>query len=346
MDFKKIMIISAGVFIVVAAIFFVFLKPGGDEVGPITKEAQELVANNEVEKAFNLLLENESELDDQGKTLLEEIKVQLYPIYLEDAEKAFEEEAYVLALENYKKVLTVVPQGTDPKPIQKNIKELEELAEKILKLQKDYDQYMETFQFLIKNSNNLLSDFRGMLDQLEVSSITTDNFVSYFKSEVDTSNTILNKLDSGLTVSNEELLNIHKNVVNMANTQHDLILTSLTLTDANKAELIGQFKSQYLSLKQEQINLIQELNNFANKNHLEKVTIEQSGERDALPNFENEEATSEKTIEQKTDAASEDKTDTKTENPDETVSSEAEQATEDKVDEKTEESSNQSKKQE
>lgn len=319
MDFKKLMIISAGVFVVVAVIFFVFLKPTGEDIGPITKEAQQIIENNGKEEAIGFLLENEEKLDRHGQTLLQELKAEVYPIYLEEAEKAVKDQEYVIALERYKKVLTVIPNGTDPKPIEANIKELEKLAEEILKLQEDYDLYMDTFQFTIKKSNNLLSDLRGMLDRLEVGSVSASSFVSHFKSEVDTSNTILNRLDNALTVSNKELLDIHKDVVNMANKQHNLILTSLTLTDENKMNQVGKFKSDYLSLKQEQINLIQKLNNFAEKNHLEKVKIEQVEMESSIPSIVEEEDKATDETEEPVKQAEENE---QTENPDEAVSSE------------------------
>lgn len=306
MDVKKFMIISAGVFVVVAAIFIFFLKPSGEEINPITAQAQQLIDNNQKEKAVDLLLENEKKLDNQGKKLLEGLKVELYPTYLEEAEKAFKDEEYVLALERYKEVLKVAPEGTDTKPIEKNIKELEELADEIIKLQEDYDQYMKTFNSTIEKSNALLTDFRSMLDQLEVGTISASQFVSHFKSEVDTSNTILNGLDSALSVSNQELLDIHKKVVKLANDQHNLILTSLNLTDANKVELVEKFKSQYLSIKQEQINLIQELNNFADEYHLEKSTIEDVETKSTTPLIEEEksEETEQPAEEQQEESAS------------------------------------------
>ncbi|WP_121616599.1 hypothetical protein [Virgibacillus halodenitrificans] len=325
MDFKKLMLISAGVFVVVVVIFVVFLKPSGEDISPITKEAQKMVKNNQKDEAIHSLLENEKKLDRQGKTLLKELKVEFYPIYLEKAEKAFNDEEYIVALERYKKVLTVIPSGTDPKPVEDNIKELEELADEILKAQEDYNQYMDTFKITIKNSNTLLSDFRSMLDQMEVGSISASDFVSHFKSEVDSSNTITNRLDSALAVSNKKLLDVHKEVVNMASAQHDLILTSLTLNDENKAQLLGKFRTQYLSLKQEQIILIQKLNDFAEKNHLEKVKIEQDENETTIPSTEKEHDTIEPTK----------KTDKATESLDESVSSE------NKADRPTEETSEQ-----
>jgi tetratricopeptide (TPR) repeat protein len=313
MDFKKLMIVSAGVFVVVAVLFFVFLKAGGEEVSPITKEAQQLVEQDKKEKAIELLLDNEKKLDKQGLALLEQLKTELYPVYLEEAEKAFQDEEYVLALEKYKKVLHLAPSKEDKKTIEDNIKELEKLADEILQLQEDYNQYMETFKSTIVDSNRLLTDFRSMLDQLEVGSISSADFVSHFKSEVDKSSTILSRLDNGLTVSNQQLLDIHKEVVDLMNRQHNLILSSLNLTDSNKSELTESFKGEYLSIKQTQISLIQKLNDFAETNHLEAVTMDNIEQTTDTPDFSQSEDTDEEKEDKGTEKQTEEVDSAKTE---------------------------------
>ncbi|MEX3623509.1 hypothetical protein [Viridibacillus arvi] len=318
MDLKKILILSAGIFAVFAVGFFFFLKGGSGEVGPITAQAQEEVANNKSGEALQLLIDNEKSLDQPGLVLLEELKEQYYKIYLEEAQTAANNADYLLAYEKYSKLIKIVPKNEDVKKIEDTLRELEKIVEEIKLLQEAYTKYMSTFESALQDSNLLLKDFKTYLNKLEVSMITTKKFSKHFKGKIDSSNEILNKLDTALSINNADLLSIHKDVVNLMNTQHSMFLMALTLKSNEKVEKVEDFKSTYLSIKEEQIELIQNLNNFATENHLKVVTISED-------NMQNKDKTNEQENPETDEKASakdeviEDKTTDKTKEKDTTT---------------------------
>lgn len=282
MDLKKILLISLGVFIIVAGLLYFLLSGSGgknEEVGPITLEAQALIDDGETEKALDLLLDNEKDLDDTGLELLEEIKTAVYPALLEEAQEALENEDYVLAYENYQRLVQVAS-SDDKEEIKENLKELEKLVKEINELQEAFASYKLTFDDSIEQSNELLKAYKAELDNLEVGLITTDQFAVKIKGLISDSNEILNELDTALSVNNTDLLEIHQAVVTLMNKQHNMFLKATALTKSEQASKLEELKSTYLEVKNEQIEIVRDLNDFAIENKLDVKAISEKSKEE------------------------------------------------------------------
>lgn len=273
LNLKKAIIMGGGAtFIIVLAVVFIF-KGNNEQVSPITAKAQEQVTNKQSEKALNYLLDHKEGLDQKGQVLLEQLKGQYYPQYLEDADRANKDSDYVLAYEEYQKALKALPKDGDGDEIENNLRSLKKLVEDIKELQNVYDTYMITFNSTLKNSNGLLMDYKTYLDKLEAGTISKKDFSKHFKDKLKLSNAILSQLDNGLSITNTELLGIHKEVVTLMNTQHDMIITAISLEKPKKSSDESsnretQLKDLYINIKEKQIEIIQEINDFVVKNHL------------------------------------------------------------------------------
>lgn len=275
MKFKNILLISAGVFIIIMALLYFFVFPKNNEVGPITIEAQQLTADKKYEEALQLLIEKKNELDPTGENLLSELQAEIYPVLLEEAQKLETEKDYILAYEKYQKLHVIAP-DENIEVIEDKLRDLEQIVNEIKELEAAYEKYMLTFEEALYDSNVLLKEFKANLDKFEVGLLKPEGFSKVFSSKIDASNEILNKLDSALSINNKDLLSIHKNVVNLMNKQHNMILESLKVKAKESDDLIRNFKQTYLDIKENQIVIIQELNTFAVNNNLKIVTISET----------------------------------------------------------------------
>lgn len=277
MKFKNILLISAGVFIIIMALLYFFVFPKNNEVGPITIEAQQLTADKKYEEALQLLIEKKNELDPTGENLLSELQAEIYPILLEEAQKLETEKDYILAYEKYQKLYVIAP-NENIEVIEDKLRDLEQIVNEIKELEAAYEKYMLTFEEALYDSNVLLKEFKANLDKFEVGLLKPEGFSKVFTSKIDASNEILNKLDSALSINNKDLLSIHKNVVNLMNKQHNMILESLKVKAKEADDSIRNFKQTYLDIKENQIVIIQELNTFAVNNNLKIVTISETSQ--------------------------------------------------------------------
>lgn len=277
MKFKNILLISAGVFIIIMALLYFFVFPKNNEVGPITIEAQQLTADKKYEEALQLLIEKKNELDPTGENLLSELQAEIYPVLLEEAQKLETEKDYILAYEKYQKLHVIAP-DENIEVIEDKLRDLEQIVNEIKELEAAYEKYMLTFEEALYDSNVLLKEFKANLDKFEVGLLKPEGFSKVFSSKIDASNEILNKLDSALSINNKDLLSIHKNVVNLMNKQHNMILESLKVKAKESDDLIRNFKQTYLDIKENQIVIIQELNTFAVNNNLKIVTISETSQ--------------------------------------------------------------------
>ncbi len=272
LDFKKILMIGVPV-VLFLIIGFVLLTSGGGEkeVNPVTREAKAAVEQNQKDKALEVLSKGSAEgtIDKEGDELLVQLKEELYPLYLADAEKAEQEEKYQLAFENYSLALLAIPEGQDSIDLEESVSRTEVLVKEKEQLQKDFTTYVVTFQSAISDSNALLRDFKIQMDGIETGKVTNAQLVTSVKNVIPSSNDIISNLDSGLFIQNQSLLELHKNVISHVNFQHDMFLSSLEIKDANKIEMVPKLKEDILKLKQEQVSMIQTLSLFAEENQLE-----------------------------------------------------------------------------
>lgn len=276
MNLKKILILSAGVFVIIAGLVVFFLMPDG-EVSPVTAEAQQLVQVNKDEEALLLLIKNKEGLDDTGVKLIGQLQSEIYNRYVTEAQKAIDEEDFVLAYETYQTLLQFAPEK-DIETIQKNLRGLEKIVTDIKALEKAYTSYLITFEKALNDSNSLLVSFKSALDKYEIGVYTANDFKKEFTSKIDVSNGILTTLDSGLKTNNQNLLSIHKDMVNLMNQQHNMLLASLQVKGEDKSSAINKFKKTYLDIKEEQISIIQSLQEFSIKHNLGGSVISDTGE--------------------------------------------------------------------
>jgi tetratricopeptide (TPR) repeat protein len=271
LDLKKLLmiVIPVALFLIIG---IVLLASGGDkEVSPITQSAKQALEKNQKDKALEILAKGNEEgsLDAEGAKLFNQLKEQLYPEYLTKAQKAEEEGKYKVAFENYSKALMAIPDGQDRTTLEESVSRTEKLVKEQEQLQKEFNTYVETFQKALSDSNKLLIEFKSQLDGIETGSITVEQLVAKMKEKIPVSSEIISNLDNGLFIQNRSLLDLHKNVIAHINYQHELFLSSLEMTNANKKEMIAKLNDDFLKLKQEQVSLIQAVNQFAEDNHLE-----------------------------------------------------------------------------
>ena len=273
-DLKKVLLITAFVFILLIAVVFYLISSagGGDQtVNPVTQEANSALEQNDKDKALEILNKGllEGTVDQAGADLFVELSTELYPIYLAEGQKAEESQDYQVAYESYSKALMTIPKDQDAVELEESIARTESLAIEQERLQKDFGTYVNTFQSAISDSNKLLQEFKVQMDGIETGKVTPTQLIAHVKEKIPASNEITTKLDSGLFIQNQDLLDLHKNVINHVDYQHNMFLSSLNMTDANKKEMVERIKSDILKLKQEQVNLLQTISGFAEEHHLD-----------------------------------------------------------------------------
>lgn len=263
-------VVLALISIVVSVIFIL-----GSGENAVVQEAKEALAANEIEKGYEILKKGSenNQLDQEGQALYVEVQEYMYNTYFKKASSAKQKNQYREAYEAYKIVLETTTNQEEAEKIEEIINTLETQMYEQEALQKQLDRYMETFKMVIDDSNILLSDYKRALDEVKINKMSAEQFVESVKNKISKSNQISTMLDKALYMKNEELLNIHKTLINDIQFQHDMLLQSLELKEENKKELIDIFNSQYLKIKQNQVSIIQRLNLFAEKNHLTNPLI-------------------------------------------------------------------------
>ncbi|MBU8908151.1 hypothetical protein [Desertibacillus haloalkaliphilus] len=121
------------------------------------------------------------------------------------------------------------------------------------------NNYVTSFQEIIDESNQLLSQYRENLDKLYTNEVSENQFASIVKNMVPKSREIGTGLDDQLYTVDNSLYDFHRDVIRLVNDQHQLFLK--TLEEANEESEMNRdtLYDDYHKIKEIQTELVEQL---------------------------------------------------------------------------------------
>lgn len=249
------------------------------ERGKILDQAQQEYANGNYEAAkesfekamrMQSFSEKESNLDSAYKETLNK----LWSSYYKNGDEKLETKEFKGALESYNKAYAIYSGDADLEQAIKTTKSL--LAE-----QNRLNDYLEFVSPLISDSNELLRSLNKDIDETVVGSLSVAAFQSHVKSIVPKSNSIVSKLDDSFTAVDGDIADIHQKFISLIQYQHQTFTAAL---NASTSEDFAMLSDRYISIKQQQTDLIETIQNYANNKGIGYKLVREGSESENKQN--------------------------------------------------------------
>ncbi|MDQ0255524.1 hypothetical protein J2S74_002906 [Evansella vedderi] len=120
-------------------------------------------------------------------------------------------------------------------------------------------QYIDLISEVLDDSNALLSDFSETVDELYVGNKNEEQFHRAVADLVPRSREISGNLDSGIHLVIAELQPFHREMIELINNQHQLLLSTLESVD-NENLRRGELGRNISEIRQNQSQVIENLN--------------------------------------------------------------------------------------
>ena len=122
-------------------------------------------------------------------------------------------------------------------------------------------KYGETFNQIMKSSNQLLERYGANIDKLYIDEYSAEQFSTIVREIIPTSNDIIGIAENlGVSI---DLYDLHQKVIGYLNNQHQMLLTaindsSIVANEKNKTIDKAKLRNQYIEVKNQQAALIKE----------------------------------------------------------------------------------------